>query len=207
MIVKFDHISLVIEPSDYLKKDKFLIGFGYKLKFFEKEKINMPIKDKYFKHKQNTHDLYYYEHHSKLPIEVIVYSFVTNNNSPFSYDIQNNRFQVNINTIEFFNILFKKDSIDKTNNKIINIKGILDKKDILLQANSSNADFFWNLDNKGFCCPTFIVSNLVSYKKYLESKGLYCSDINNIEVNEIDLHVFFVEGKNNELVEIISYNL
>jgi len=167
----------------------------------------MQIKHSFFKHKQNTHDIYYYEHNDKLPIEVVAYSCVTNNNSPFSYDIQNNKFQVNINTIEFFNVLFKNDSIDKTQSKIINIKGILDKNDALLQVNASNFDISWNLDNKGFCCPTFMVSNIVSYKKYLESKKIYCSDINKIDVNGIDLHVFFAEGKNKELAEIISYIL
>lgn len=207
MILKFDHVSFVIKYSDFERTDLNLKNFGYKMKFSENRKPNLSIKQNYFTFNQDSHDLYYYEHLTKLPVEVIAYSDITNSNQPFLVDLENDCFQIHSSNLDLFKVIFKKDMASPEFEKTINIKGILDKNPIVLeQSEAMIGEVSWNLDNAGYCCPTFMVNNIDKYKKHFENNDLKCSEINKICINGNDLSVFFVEGKNKELVEIIAYS-
>jgi hypothetical protein len=202
MIIKFDHITYVVSKSQLPEVEKFLVENFYSKKFEEIDKANIGVKMKYLKHEQELHNLYYYVHDSKISIEVITYCKYTECCSPFSYDIQNNKLFCSVESLNTFAVLkgFEEDYVKDE----VDIKGVLDKSIVILNRNDVKESVCWNLDNLGFCCPTFLVTKAQDFKNTLERKGLFCTEIEKILIGQNIINVFFVEGYNGEVFEIIS---
>ncbi len=204
MIIKFDHISRVAAQEEYKQISEYLESLGYELLFKEIDKPNSPNKSKYLFYNNRIHNLYYYNHNEKLPVEIITYPKITKSYSPFIFKPETNQLSINSSNLSVFEILTKRKIDIQEGQEQIDIKGVLDKNTIFLGKNI-NQNSVWNLDNEGYCCPTFIVSKATSYHTYLIERKLICSEINEIEINKNKIFVFFVEGENGEVIEIISY--
>ena len=65
----------------------------------------------------------------------------------------------------------------------------------------------YNLDNEGFCCPTFFVKPGNKTKINFENEGFRCTEPEYFETNGKSMYVFFAQGKNGELIEIVTNKL
>lgn len=206
MIIKFDHITYVVAENNFDSASKYLKSKGFSIKFQELNKENIGIKHKYLKHNQKHHNLYYFFNDNKIAIEIITYPEHTENIAPFELDFENNLINAYLPNLSTFQVLKGLLSNNSISNNQIDLKGILDKHPVILNNQKSRSqDIAWNLDNLGFCCPTFIVSKAIDFKNKLEAQNIYCSDIEIIEINGNIINIFFVEGYNNEIIEIIAY--
>lgn len=60
------------------------------------------------------------------------------------------------------------------------------------------------LDNKGFVCLAFITTSILDDYDNMKKNSFYVSSIDNIQINNKNLQVFFAKGSNGELIEIIG---
>ena len=92
MLIKFDHLTYVTSKQDYAKAHDILNDKGYKLMFAENNLVNISPKRLFMRYPTATHDLYYYESTSGLPIEVVSYDKVVRGRGSIIYEFEENDF-------------------------------------------------------------------------------------------------------------------
>lgn len=203
MLVKFDHITYVVNKSNLALAKQLLANGGYVERFCEENVDNPSCKIAYLSPLNTKHSLYFFDSPSGIPVEIVSYVYTTQNLQPLDFKLGS------------FNVLCRtgiiQDSLDfykvlgayATENGTLEIKGLLDKKAVCITFKEMHG-FATNLDNEGWCCPTLIVDSYMKTKKQLENSGYFCTEADVMSVNGRNLFVFFAVGKNKEIVEIIS---
>lgn len=205
MILKVDHISY----SCGMNVDFFaIIPKGYQLAFKEENLINVEAKKSFLKNKNYYHNIYMFENdENMIPIEVTQYTEIENCKS--NLDFQGDVLIYNVlkvkDSTDFFSILGEIPTAVKDGFTILELKFALDKRKILLYF--KEASEIYNepyLDVVGYSSLGIWVDSVEKYhKKYIEN-GYFPSDISEITVNKKQLKIFFVKGKNCEILEIIG---
>lgn len=203
MIIKFDHLTFVTsQPNLQDTLDNF-VKQGYNIKFKEERLANIEIKKKYLFFNQEFHDLYFLEASDSIAIEVISYSQTTTDNAPLQFNLRDKIIIHNAINQQALLDLYLTLGMKRVDADNIIMNGMLDRDPII--GNFTNVDTVsFNLDNEGFCCPTLIVDSYPKTKQLVEGKGYFCSEVNELIVNNKQLKIFFVEGKFGEVIEIIS---
>ena len=207
MLVKFDHLTLVVNRKDAQRKIDELKELGYHLTLVNDNAVNIPSKMQFLKFKAATHGLYFMDAPGGkgLPIEIIAYEHTTNDNSWVDYNPLENSVAILTSDIEKCKLLFLTLGCDLENEEII-FNGALDLAPYKIDIKQESG-LVLNLDNEGFCCPTVFVKPGNKTKAKLENKGFICTEPEFFETNGKTMFVFFVKGENGELIEIVTDKL
>ena len=203
MLVKFDHITYVVNKSNLASAKQLLAKCGYVERFSEENVDNPICKSAYISHLNTKHSLYFFYSPSGIPVEIVSYVYTTQNQQPLDYKLGSTnvlcKTGVLQESIDFYCVL----GACANANGSLEMKGLLDKKAIGISFKEKH-DFATNLDNEGWCCPALIVDSYKKTKMQLENSGYFCTEADVMVVNGRNLFVCFAIGQNNEIVEIIS---
>lgn len=207
MLVKFDHLTLVVNRKDAQRKIEELKGLGYRLTLVNDNAINIPSKMQFLKLKDATHGLYFMNapEGKGLPIEIIAYEHTTNDNSWVDYNPLENSVTTLTSDVDKCKQLFLTLGCDLEDDEIV-FNGALDPAPYKINIKKESG-LALNLDNEGFCCPTVFVKPGSKTKTKFENKGFICTEPEYFETNGKSMFVFFVKCENGELIEIVTDKL
>ena len=207
MLVKFDHLTLVVNRKDAQRTIEEFQRFGYKLTLVNDNAVNIPTKMQFLKYKDATHGLYFMDvpEGQGLPVEIIAYEHTTNEKSWVDYKPLENEITALSTDVEKCRQLFVALGCDIDEGEII-FNGALDPASYKINAKQEQ-NIVFNLDNEGFCCPTIFVKPGNNTKIKFEEQGFECTEPEYFETNGKSMYVFFVKGKSGELIEIVTNKL
>lgn len=207
MLVKFDHVTLVVNRKDAQKKIEELKALGYRLTLVNDHVVNIPSKMQFLKFKDATHGLYFMDapEGKGLPVEIIAYEHTTNEKSWIYYKPLDNTITALSTDVEKCRQLFVALGCDIDEGEIV-FNGALDPAVYKIIAKQEQ-NIVFNLDNEGFCCPTIFVKPGNKTKNKFEEQGFECTEPEYFETNGKSMYVFFVKGKSGELIEIVTNKL
>lgn len=196
MIVKFDHITYVANRSDkaeVLPKDR-------EATFVEAGLRNMDIKQELMKNRQADHDLYYYD--DVIPVEYIFYNETAEEGG---IERRDNCFYAHYSdfdrAVSFLTGIFGKKVSISGEEIHCNMKGILDKQDIMLILVKGENKVETYLDKKGYGVATLI--NNGKFNKVPEDG--YCTEHEQITVHNRELDICFTGSDSVDIIfEIIA---
>ncbi len=207
MLVKFDHLTLVVNRVNAKKAIEEFENLGYKLTLVNDNAVNIPSKMQFLKYKDATHGLYFMDvpDGKGLPVEIIAYEHTTSNKPWVYYKPLENSITTLTNDIVTCKQLFVALGCDIEDGVLL-FNGALDPASytINIKHDSIVAN---NLDNEGFCCPTIFVKPGNKTKTKIENEGFACTEPELFETNGKSMFVFFAQGKNGEIIEIVTNKL
>lgn len=182
MIVKFDHITYVANRSDKTE----VLPSDREAAFVEAGLRNMDIKQELMLNKQADHDLYYYDY--EIPVEYIFYDETTDASG---IERDGNVFRAHYSdfdkAVSFLTGIFGK-KVSVSGEEIhCNMKGILDKTDIMLILAKGEGDMKTYLDATGYGVATLI--NNGKFNKVPEDG--FCTEHEVITVHNRELDICF----------------
>ncbi|MGE5473220.1 MAG: VOC family protein [Ignavibacteriales bacterium] len=210
MIIKIDHIAVLsVNPK---REKKLMDDMGFNLSFKEEDIYNPEIKKDLMQNFWPKQSLYLYTKAGSISFEYIYYSGKEGKKGYIEPVIKENRVKELIlktkdlkKSAEFWNCFGFRTNFQDSNEIKMEFKSMFDKEiyslKILLDSNKEQQHF---LDDAGFNCVAFVSNSALKEKEKLIGKGYSITNIEDIEVNEKMLKVFFVIGPCGELVEIIS---
>ena len=207
MLVKFDHLTLVVNRKDAQKKIEELQALGYRLTLVNDNAVNIPSKMQFLKYKDATHGLYFMDAPEGigLPIEIIAYEHTSNDKSWVDYIPLENVITSLSNDEEKCKQLYLTLGCDCENEQVV-FNGALDPVPYAINIKKVK-NVAHNLDNEGFCCPTIFVKPGNKTKNKFVEQGFTCTEPEFFETNGKSMFVFFVKGMNGELIEIVTNKL
>jgi len=207
MLVKFDHLTLVVNRNDAQRTIEQFQEKGYRLTLTDDNAVNMPSKLNYMQFKDVTHGLYFMEAPNAmgLSVEIIAYEHTTQNKSWIEYNPLENALTVLSKELDACKKMFLTFGCDQGDKEIV-FNGALDPASYIISFREDNG-MAKNLDNEGFCCPTIFVKPGNKTKTKLEEAGYYCTDPDVFETSGKTMFVFFALGKDGEIVEFVTNKL
>ena len=207
MLVKFDHLTLVVNRKDAHRKIEELKNLGYCLTLVNDNAVNIPSKMQFLKFKDATHGLYFMDapEGKGIPIEIIAYEHTTSDKSWVDYNPLENSITTLASNVDKCRQLFLALGCDMEDDEMV-FNGALDPAPYMINIKNETG-LALNLDNEGFCCPTVFVKPGNKTKTKFENKGFICTEPEYFETNGKSMFVFFVKGENGELIEIVTDKL
>lgn len=202
-IIKTDHISYINSRIERDETIKYLGKSGYKLKWEECNKPNITAKSKFFQAPHLNHDILFLQKDTNhLPIEVILYdqvygeSYVKYKNNQLLGVCCDSKMNKTI-----FNELGGVKLYHNDTEKIIGIKGILDKYEtrITIEQNEKPDKPF--LDAKGFGCLALVCDSLKNLNLMQNAKSTIPESFN-VHGRELEICFLSIE-RVNFLIELI----
>lgn len=203
MIIRFDHITYVCNNAHLEETLSKFTYIGYKEQFRELGIPNITSKKPFLRFPNEIHSLFFLEKEGAIPVEVISYEFTSQEERVSDYKPGGFKLFYYTLDVEPLNSLFEAVGFKRVDENTFNAKGVLDKNDIIIFINKGEKPSP-NLDNEGFTCPTVFVDSYLKTKSKVEDNGFICTDASPIVINGRDLKVFFVVGRHNEVLELIS---
>lgn len=205
MILKFDHISL--SCSDELDVENY-IPDHYTEAFRDMELDNISCKMKYLKFKSPKHNIIMLVPQKPdaigVPIEITQYPEVSDTSTALYF--KGNTVFWEVADIKSARDLFLSLGAQETEDeKSLILSPFLDKRQFLIRLvenTASTQESF--LDVEGFSSIGLFVDNIQKHLDRCADAGFPISDISPIRVQGKWMNIAFVEGKNGELVELIS---
>jgi len=205
MILKFDHISLSCSSEVEAANS---VPAHYTEVFREMELDNIPCKMKYLKLKSPKHNIIMLSPTTPngvgIPIEITQYPEVLPLTKSLSF--KNHTIFWEVADVPSARSLFLSLGAKEENNiDCFVLSPFLDKNKILIQLIENPActgDPF--LDISGFSSIGLFVDNIPKHLAQCSAGGFQISEISTIKVQGRWMNIAFVEGKNGELVELIS---
>lgn len=203
MIIRFDHLTYVCNVSDIQQVLNRFEARGYIEKFREETIPNIPPKMSLMYNHNETHSLYFLEKEGGLPIEVISYRETTNVGKNADYMDETERFTYYTKDVDSLMDFFKCVGMRVDSDGVCNARGVLDKSNTFIDIVEIDATPV-NLDNEGYTCPTLFVDSYLKTKASIEGSGFGCTECSTIIINGREMKIFFVTGRNGEVLELIS---
>ena len=207
MLVKFDHLTLVVNRKDAQRTIEQFQEKGYRLTLSDDDAVNIPSKLNFMQFKDATHGLYFMEapNGEGLSVEIIAYEHTTQNKSWIEYNLLDNALTVLSREVDSCKEMFLTFGCDQENEEIV-FNGALDSAAYIISFKEENS-MAKNLDNEGFCCPTIFVKPGNKTKTKLEEAGFICTEPDLFETNGKSMFVFFALGKDGEIIEFVTNKL
>ena len=205
MLVKFDHITFVVNRAQL---DNAVAEFerqGYKLALHSDHVDNLESKKEFLSFKDKDHALYFMQapEGRGLSVELIAYEHTTCNAPALGYSLGENRLVMNApDTDELSRMLLAMGCRAGDGGEVV-FSGVLDTEEYAIVPQVSSQTAF-NLDNEGFCCPTFFVRPASKTANALKEAGFRVTDPEFLKVEDKTMYVMFALGSRGELIEIVS---
>jgi hypothetical protein len=205
MILKFDHISYSCDATTDVSQH---VPAHYKEIFRETDLDNIPCKIKYLQFNSSKHNIFMYESKNDdgadLPIEITQYPQIAVGSTPLRLEGRTIIWEVA--DVESARKLFLcLGAQEETEKNKLRIVPFLDKTKILIHfvenISCTRKPF---LDISGFSSIGLFVDSVQKYLTKLSKAGFTVSGISPIEVHGKQMNIAFVEGRNGELIELIS---
>lgn len=204
MLVKFDHLTYVVNRSQVAEAIERFTKVGYKLTISEDNAINSPTKMQFLKFKDPTHGLYFLTapEEGGLSVELIAYEHTSQDPTFIVYNPGDNFLTMVSSDEKESKALMLAMGCDDVDDKVV-FNGALESRpyDILFAHKEGLAH---NLDNEGFCCPTIFVRPAHKTKDAIEAVGFACTGYEEFTVQGKFMYVFFAYNKNGDLIEFVS---
>lgn len=205
MVLKFDHISYSCDESfDY----RSVIPEEYEEQFVERNLQNIRCKEKFLQYGSGMHNIFMLDSkENNIPIEITQYPMVSGANSNLILDKSKIYWYVKEleEAVKFFSILGMKVIARDENSVELSITPFLDKKEYVIHfLRESKKETVPYLDVQGFSSVGLLVDSAEKNLKKISQKGFYVTEISKLKVNGKWLDIGFAEGKNGEIVELIS---
>lgn len=204
MLVKFDHLTYVVNRSRVADAIEKFTKAGYTLSISEDNAINSPTKMQFLKFKDPTHGLYFLTapEEGGISVELIAYEHTSQDPTFIDYNPGENHLTMCTVDIKVAKALLLAMGCDDADEKVV-FNGALELRpyDIHFATKEGLAH---NLDNEGFCCPTIFVRPAHKTKDAIEADGFTCTGYEEFTVQGKFMYVFFAYDKNGDLIEFVS---
>lgn len=205
MILKFDHISYSCSSELDVKNN---VPAHYTEAFRNMELDNIPCKMKYLKFKSPKHNIIMLVpkafQSAGIAIEVTQYPKVVHGVENLSFKEYTIFWNV-VDVVSARRLFLSLGAKEESSANSLVLSPFLDKKKIFIQLIENTTcvrEPF--LDISGFSSIGLFVDNIPKHLEQCVAAGFQTSDISPIKVQEKWMNIAFVEGKNGELVELIS---
>ena len=205
MLVKFDHLTYVVNRKDVAQLVEVFSKKGYHLTLSEEQARNMPAKLVYMQMKDPTHGLHFMAppREGGIPIEIVSYEHTTKGSTCIDYQTGELSLTIKTKDVESCRAMLLALGCEEKDAATVSFAGALDEYTFEIKIQESN-DIADNLDNEGICCPTIFVRPLGKTRTKLEEAGVKCSEIEIFEVQGNIFYMFFAQGNGGEILEITS---
>ena len=204
MLVKFDHLTYVVNRSQVAEAIERFTKAGYTLSISEDNAINSPAKMQFLKFKDPTHGLYFLTapEAGGLSIELIAYEHTSQDPTFIEYNPGDNFLKIVSADKNEAKALMLAMGCEDAEEKVV-FNGALELRpyDILFAHKEGLAH---NLDNEGFSCPTIFVRPAHKTKDAIEAAGFTCTGYEEFTVQGKFMYVFFAYNKSGDLIEFVS---
>lgn len=204
MLVKFDHLTYVVNRSQVADAIAKFTKAGYTLSISEDNAINSPTKMQFLKFKDPTHGLYFLTapEEGGISVELIAYEHTSQDPYFIDYNPGDNHLTMYASDIQEAKKLMLAMGCDDADGKVV-FNGALELRpyDILFVGKEGLSH---NLDNEGFCCPTIFVRPAHKTKDAIEAAGFTSTGYEEFTVQGKFMYVFFAYDKNGDLIEFVS---
>lgn len=204
MLVKFDHLTYVVNRSQVAETIEMFTKAGYVLSLSEDNVINSPTKMQFLKFKDPTHGLYFLTapENGGLSVELIAYEHTSNDPTFIEYTPGENELTILTSDFQEAKALLVAMGCDDSETTVV-FNAALEVRpfNILFRRENGLAH---NLDNEGYCCPTIYVRPAHKTKDVIESAGFVCTGYEEFSIQGRSMYVFFAYNKNGEIIEITS---
>ena len=205
MILKFDHISYSCHSESEAAGH---IPVHYTEAFRDMELANISCKMKYLKFKSQKHNIIMFipdsPEMSGIPIEVTQYPKVFHT-TPFLHFRDNVIFWEVADVLSARNLFLSLGAKEQGEANCLTLSPFLDKEKIfirLIENATCRREAFLDID--GFSSIGLFVDNIQKHLEKCAAAGFQGSNISQIKVQGRWMNIAFVEGKNGELIELIS---
>lgn len=207
MLVKFDHLTYVVNRKDVADAIKKLQDFGYRLTISEDNAVNSPSKMQFLNGKDATHGLYFLAapDDGGLSIELIAYEHTTQMPSMIDYVPGDNRYVINTPDVMGCKALLLAMGCEETDSDIV-FSGVMELRPYRIGFQLAE-NVAHNLDNEGFCCPTIFIRPAHKTRDALIAANFECTDYEEFHVQDKLMFVFFGKNNSGELIEFVSNKL
>lgn len=201
MIIKFDHITYVLDRKDKGELKRWKKN-GWAIRFAEEQLKNLSTKKTLMYHKTDTHDLYFMEKPYHMNTELIFYDRVNEENGIF---IQNQIIYATCTDLKIVEEAVRKvgiRNIEKVSDQeiICNLKGIFDKKDYFVVFRREEILGEVVLDNMGYGCVTLLVDSINKLIGKFSEDEIFYSKNETLTVDSRVLNVAFLKIKGCNLI-------
>lgn len=204
MLVKFDHLTYVVNRNQVADAIERFMKAGYTLSISEDNAINSPTKMQFLKFKDPTHGLYFLTapEEGGLSVELIAYEHTSQDPTFIDYNPGDNFLTMASADEKEAKALMLSMGCEDANDKVV-FNGALESRpyDIKFAQKLGHA---CNLDNEGFCCPTIFVRPAHKTKDAIEAAGFTCTGYEEFTVQGKFMYVFFAYDKSGDLIEFVS---
>lgn len=204
MLVKFDHLTYVVNRRQVMEAIELFTEAGYTLSISEDNAINSPTKMQFLKFKDPTHGLYFLTapEEGGLSVELIAYEHTSKEPTSIEYTPGDNFLTIASADKEEAKTLMLAIGCDKADEKVV-FNGALELRpyEILFAHKEGIAH---NLDNEGFCCPTIFIRPAHKTKDAIEAAGFTCTSYEEFTVQGKFMYVFFAYDRSGNLIEFVS---
>lgn len=204
MLVKFDHLTFVVNRSRVAETIELFTKKGYTLSISEDNAVNSPTKMQFLKFKDQTHGLYFLTapEEGGISVELIAYEHTSQDPSFIDYNLGENNLTLFASDTNEAKSLFLAMGCDDAEDKVV-FNGALELRPYDIRF-AEKAELVHNLDNEGFCCPTIFVRPAHKTKDAIEAAGFTCTGYEEFTVQGKFMYVFFAYDKNGDLIEFVS---
>ena len=201
MIIKLDHVAYTCTAD---RTEAVIRSFQETHRIvFSDEPKNLSIKADFMSSMPKTHGLIMMEplNAGELPVEITAYE------QTFA---DNNSMAVDGNTVSIFSpdtsetaVFLEAVGFKKTEENEWCMTSIFEPKEVCIRVMLQEGAKLNRLDQDGYCCLAFLCSSAAAERQRL-SGMLACTPVRQLEVNGKRLELFYAQGGNGELAELIS---
>ncbi len=205
MLVKFDHLTYVVNRLNLKATVEKFERQGYKLAMKEDHVPNLPSKMSFLQYKDSDHALYFMAppQEGGLPVEVIAYQNTSSNVSAIEYNLKENCLTFNTPKPESLKkMLLSIGCADLSSHKV-SFNGVLDPATYLINLQEKEQVSYY-LDNEGFCCPTIFVRPASKTIAQLTDAAFRVTQPEEFCIQDKAMYVIFAIGEEGEILEIVS---
>lgn len=203
MLINVDHITFtcnnIYEMIQYYK------NIGYEEVFIVEDIPNPKIKADFMKNYKETQTFCLLKKGSGIPIEIINDSKNISGSSfikpVFNNDYLIDKVEINVKNKEVLIEQWKNIGFNIIDDSTLTLNGFGKSYNFYIN-NGDNDSYF--LDNDGFVCIALISTSIMKDYNNFKQNMFTVSDIAKLNINNRTLNIFFAQGKNKELFEIIE---
>lgn len=203
MLINIDHITLTSNSIE--QTIEYYKNIGYKELFIEKNIHNLEIKADFMKNYKDTQTLCILKNNNGIPIEIIDDSKIISGKSfikpVFETDYSIKNVEIYIKDKKTLMEQWKNIGFSIVDNANLTFTGF--GNSYFFHINDCNDNSYF-LDNEGFVCIAFISTSIIKDYNMMKQNMFKVSDIAKININNKLLNIFFAQGYNGEIFEIIE---
>lgn len=205
MLVKFDHLTYVVNRLNLKATVEEFERQGYKLAMREDHVPNLPSKMSFLQYKNSDHALYFMAppQEGGLPVEVIAYQNTSSNISAIEYNLKDNSLIFNTPRPESLKKMLLAMGCASVSSYEVSFNGVLDPDTYLIKLQEKEQVSYY-LDNEGFCCPTIFVRPASKTITQLTNASFRVTQPEDFSIQDKTMYVIFAIGEEGEIIEIVS---